>query len=159
MNPELLERLMIDRAFGQLSPDVVALLSEHLGENPEVKKLADELDETVMLAATATKRPMAWATLPTPIPSLFWRERTRQMLAMAASFAVGAGIVLFGMRTLSARPEGAVGSGASRTPQVEFTHAAHSAEVEHAAHALPFWSNQRFYLLAAEAKQPEKNPR
>ena len=78
MNPELLERLLIDRALGQLSPDVVALLSEHLGKNPQIAKLADELDETVMLATNATKRPMASATWPTPIPGPFWRERARQ---------------------------------------------------------------------------------
>jgi anti-sigma factor RsiW len=159
MNPELLERLLIDRAFGQLSSDVVALLSEHISKNPEIAKLADELDEIITLAATATKRSMPRPTLPTPIRGLFWRERAGQMLRMAASFAAGAGIVLFGMRTSSSRPESAAVSDTARTAQVEVTHVARSAEVEHAIHALPFWSNQRFYLLAAGAKQPEKNSR
>jgi anti-sigma factor RsiW len=159
MNRELLERLLIDRVFGQLSPDVVALLSEHISKNPEIAKLADELDETITLAAIATKRPMPRPTLPAPIPGLFWRQRAGQMLRMAASFAVGAGVVLLGMRTSSSRREGAVLSGAARTAQVHVTHVARSAEVEHAIQALPFWSNQRFYLLAAGAKQPEKNSR
>jgi hypothetical protein len=161
MNSDLLERLLVDRAFGQLSPDVMALLSEHLGANQEAAKLADELAETVEVAAAAIKRPHAIETLPTPIPALFRREQARRVLAIAASFVAGAGVVLFGMRATRSQNDGAPRSDGSRTLQVAMEQTPLPMEVERAAQGLPFWSNQRIYLVAAAAKQskPEKNLR
>lgn len=160
MNTELLERLLVDRAFGQLSPDVAALLSEHLATHPDDEKLAGELAEVVTLAAAALKRPITVAALPTPIPALLWRQRAHHWLAMAASFALGASATLFGIRaTPLQRPANVAHEGSQQQPGVE--PAAHARQVDRAVQALPFWSNQRIYVLAASARQatPERNIR
>ena len=160
MNTELLERLLVDRAFGQLSPDVAALLSEHLATHPEEEKLAGELAEIVALAGAALKRPIRIAAVPTPIPALLWRQRAHYWLAMAASFALGVSAMLLGLRaTPSQRPGNVAHQGLLQEPAVEQMR--HAPEVDRAVQALPFWSNRRIYVLAASARQatPGRNIR
>lgn len=160
MNTEILERLLVDRAFGQLSPDVAALLSDHLATHPDDEKLAGELAETVALAGAALKRPIVMAALATPVPALLRRQRAHNWLAMAASFAFGASAALLGMRATHLQPSTNIAhEGLPPQPAVE--ERGHGRQVDRAVQALPFWSNQRIYVLAASARQatPGRNIR
>jgi len=53
MNPETLESLLLDRALGELSPPVTALLDEHLARDPAAARQAAGLAETLQLAHRA----------------------------------------------------------------------------------------------------------
>ena len=50
MNNEVLERLLIDRAAGELPPDVEELLEAHLEQDPMARNEAAEIGETLRLA-------------------------------------------------------------------------------------------------------------
>ena len=50
MNPDTLERLVIDRAMGELSPDVAALLEAHMKLHPQVADEVRQIEETLVLA-------------------------------------------------------------------------------------------------------------
>jgi len=88
MNPETLERLLIDRACGALSDDVNELLDDHLAGRPE---LAAEIDETVALARRALQ-PARAVQLPPPRyargASQAWRVPV-WAVGMAACFVAG----------------------------------------------------------------------
>ncbi len=161
MKTEALENLLIDRALGQLAPEVEALLSEHLATHPAAAQSAAELGEIVALATTALRRETPKLELPprTIIPQPRGPEMKRvvakRFLAMAASFAVGAGAAVFAMRETSAsrtvpvvqeRPAAPI---IARTPR-------YSPEIERALKKLPFWSKERAYLIAAAAEQTNR---
>jgi anti-sigma factor RsiW len=55
MRPELLEPLLLDRALGELPPEVAALLDEHLARDPNSARQAAELDKTLMFARAVTR--------------------------------------------------------------------------------------------------------
>lgn len=55
MKPEMLESLLLDRTLGELSPEVCALLDEHLARDPEAARRAAPFAETVILARAATR--------------------------------------------------------------------------------------------------------
>lgn len=98
MKPELLEPLLLDRALGELSPEVAALLDEHLARDPEAARLADEFDHTLVAARAATRLD----TEPPPPPALDHARlqrmaqaaraaaRRRQWFQLAACLALGA---------------------------------------------------------------------
>jgi hypothetical protein len=149
MNRESLERLLIDRALGQLSPDVDELLTEQLAVNPDAGRTAEELTAVVALATAVIKRPPATGILPLPLSTLVRAERVTRIFAMAASFAVGAGFAAWVTR---ATTEPALQNVVSQTsPQLRAP--ARPPTVEHAIRTLPFWSNERIYVLASAAKQ------
>ena len=60
MNHETLERLFIDCASGELSPDVAALLDAYVRHEPELAGEAEQIRETLSLAK------LALAESPTP---------------------------------------------------------------------------------------------
>ena len=109
MNPETLETLLIDRALGRHSPEVEALLAEHLATNPKAAEAAVELNDVIALAAVALRRPGAKVEPPPRLEGLFWLHRANRVFALAASFVAGAGIALLVMRDLGPHSE---------TPQV-----------------------------------------
>ena len=149
MNQEILENLLIDRALGQLSPDVAALLDDYLAHNPAAAELATTLDDTVALASNILKplpHPIKPATdfkvvrFPTPV---------RLTLAMAASFAVGIGITFLAVQGL--RPVSPTDSQPRIAEQPATKPSPTPSEYAHAspeARSLPFWSRERAYLLA-----------
>jgi anti-sigma factor RsiW len=98
MNDEILERLLMDRCLGELSPDASALLDDWLGREPAAKAKAAELVDTLQLARHALRHDPAPAVLrprfraPAWIPSL---------AAMAACFAVGVGLTWLLLRPLA----------------------------------------------------------
>jgi anti-sigma factor RsiW len=148
MKPDILERLMMDNALGRLDPDVEVLLADHLANDPAAATQARELQETVQLATEVLKHPAPVIEMPTQINQLVWRHRTERLLAIAASFVVGVGLTAALIRG---------------TPHQENVAVAHPptiakiqpAFVKNQIDSLPFWSNQRIYLLASAANSKE----
>ncbi len=155
MNSEALENLLIDRALGQLAPEVEALLAEHLAASPGAAQAAAELGEVVALATAALHRTKPKLELPPRIVALPRWPRAKRVLAMAASFAVGAGVAFLAMRGTSTRPEIPV---ARNTPAAPVLAQApkHSPEVERALRKLPFWSKERAVLIAGSANETNR---
>ena len=58
MKPEHLESLLADRALDELSPEVAALLDEHLEHNPDAARQAAMFDSTLRLARAAVAMPL-----------------------------------------------------------------------------------------------------
>ncbi len=56
MKPETLEVLLLDRAMGELPPEVVELLETHLTHNPEAARRAEGLASAIQLARQAVAR-------------------------------------------------------------------------------------------------------
>jgi anti-sigma factor RsiW len=65
MNPEALERLVIDRASGELPPDTAALLEDYLQTVPPAAEAAARIEQTLLLAKQALASPREM-TLPAP---------------------------------------------------------------------------------------------
>jgi anti-sigma factor RsiW len=65
MNPEALDRLLIDRAVGELPPDTSALLEAYLQTDPDASKQAVQLEKTMRLAKKALT-PSPEPALPVP---------------------------------------------------------------------------------------------
>ena len=90
----------------------------------------------------------------TIIPQPRWLER-KGVLAMAASFAVGAGMAFFAMRETSVPRENPAAPQSEPAPAIAQT-PRHSPETERALKKLPFWSKERAYLIAAAAEQTNR---
>jgi hypothetical protein len=95
MKTENLEALLLDRAFGQLGPEVAELLDEYLMQNPTVGVQAAVLRGTVEIARVAVALPPSTINQ-TPLRdfaavqrSLEWRGLSRETLKIAACVAVG----------------------------------------------------------------------
>jgi hypothetical protein len=98
MNRELLARLAIDRAVGEMSLDMKQLFSEYLRTDSHAAGVVRSMEETLSLAKHVTKggRP---SFLPTfPVSTLqrteIWWRRARRLAgvgAMAACLAIGLG--------------------------------------------------------------------
>ncbi|HXI83491.1 MAG TPA: hypothetical protein VNL17_05305 [Verrucomicrobiae bacterium] len=144
MKPDILERLLMDRALGRLDPDAEVLLADYLANDPAAATQARELQETVRLATEVMRRPAPVVEMPTQIHQLVWRHRTERVLALAASFIIGVGLTALLIHTTSL-PE-----------KVAVVHPPTIAKIQPALvkskiESLPFWSNQRIYLLASAA--------
>lgn len=91
MNHEVLERLLIDRASGELSPDVEELLEAQLERDPKARDEASEIGETLRLARLALDgQPAILFPVPRPswpVPSWAW--------GMAACFVCGLSLGIF----------------------------------------------------------------
>jgi hypothetical protein len=96
MKTEHLEALLLDRALGQLAPEVADLLDDHLARSPVAANRAETFASTLQLARVATTLPvdatthlapeaawrrMAWASR--------WEVARRETVKMAACLAVG----------------------------------------------------------------------
>jgi anti-sigma factor RsiW len=98
MNPEILERLVIDRALGELPPDAATLLDAYLEGNAEMADTAREIEATMQLAKQALKetRPVKLPIMQ-PVPKLVvlpggresWQQPVYRAYGMAACFAGG----------------------------------------------------------------------
>lgn len=150
MKPDILERLMMDNALGRLDPDTEVLLADYLADDPAAATQARELQETVQLATEVLHRPTPAIETPNQIHQLVWRHRTERLLALAASFVIGVGLTAALIRG---------------TPHQENVAVAHPptiakiqpALVKNQIESLPFWSNQRIYLLASAAANSKEN--
>ena len=157
MKSDVLERLLMDSVLGRLEPDVEALLADYLANDPAAAAQAQKLQEMVHLAAKAVRRPAPEIKLPSPIHRLVWWHRAEQALALAASFAVGVGITALVIRTNFRRDNGVVARAPPNPPVLRLLTPASAcfrqALVQSRVESLPFWSNQRVYLLASAVGQ------
>jgi anti-sigma factor RsiW len=100
MKSDVLERLLIDRAAGELSPDVEELLEAHLQQEPAARTEAAEIEETLRLARLALAGQKVVA-LPGSQPS--WRVPSWAW-AMAACLVCGLLLDIFAVRGRSTLP-------------------------------------------------------
>ena len=64
MKPDILERLLMDRALGSLNPDAEVLLADYLANDPSAATQARELQETVQLATEVMRHPAPVVEMP-----------------------------------------------------------------------------------------------
>ena len=149
MKPDILERLMMDRALGRLDPDAEVLLADYLANDPAAATQARELQEIVRLATKVLQHPAPVVEMPTQINQLVWRHRTERLLALAASFVIGVGLTALLIH------------GTSSTRKMSLLRIRQQLQksnrplVKNQIESLPFWSNQRIYLLASAANSKE----
>lgn len=107
MNPEVMERLLIDRGMGELSDDVNALLRAYVDARPREARRAEEIDETILLARRALRTTVAErSATPPPFAGAYRSYRRRatrwawtRRLATAAMIALA-----FWLGSLGTRP-------------------------------------------------------
>ena len=155
MNCETLENLLIDRALGSLSPEVEILLAEYLATNAEAAKVAGELSEVVAMATVAIRRTGPQLDLPPRVISLPRWLGARRVLALAASFVVGAGVAFLAMRGTDTRREIPIAHETAAAPVVAQT-TQRPPEIERALRTLPFWSKERALLIAGSASESNR---
>ena len=118
---------MIDRAVGELPPDVAELLGAYLLQNPAARKEAAQIGETLRLARLALAgQPEVRLPAPKPswhVPNWAWR--------MAACFVCGLSIGIFAMH------------GRNEPPRVTAAVPAHETAVATTADETGFWSARR----------------
>jgi anti-sigma factor RsiW len=148
MKPDILERLLMDRALKRLDPDTEVLLADYLAKDAAASAQARELQETVRLATEVMRRPAPIVEMPNQIHRLVWRHRAEQVLALAASFVIGVGLTALVIHANPRRENVA----AVNPPPIARTQ---PALVKTKIESLPFWSNQRIYLLASAANSKE----
>lgn len=158
MKPESLETLLLDRALGQLAPEVDDLLATHLAHDAVAARLATTLTATVSLARKAA------APLTTPQPRAersadaqwrrvrrAWRWRTmgRDGLKLAAGLALGLAVAWLVRPALPPR---------AATPEAAPMRTVATAELRSASRAAPaFWSEARFVAQAQRASAHATN--
>jgi anti-sigma factor RsiW len=86
MNQEILERLIIDKFSGELTPDAMALLEDWLKHAPGAKKEAARLEQTLKLAQSAFREPGRSTAKPLRFRAPAWALR---FAGMAACFIAG----------------------------------------------------------------------
>jgi anti-sigma factor RsiW len=148
MKPDVIERLLMDRALGRLDPDVDALLADYLANDASAASQARELQDVVHLAGEAVSQPVLAVEPPNQIHRLVWRHRAEQTLALAASFVIGVGITALAFRANLRHEDNSV-SLAPSIQNVSMPSPRRDALVKSKIESLPFWSNQRLYLLAS----------
>ncbi|HVM59930.1 MAG TPA: hypothetical protein VMV72_03605 [Verrucomicrobiae bacterium] len=151
MKPDVVERLLMDRALGRLDPDVDALLSDYLAHDAPASAQAREMEAVVHIASKAMRQPVLAVVPPNQIRRIVWRHRAEQGLALAASFVIGVGITALALRLSPSRERNVISTARSiEDTSVPMRHL--DAVVKKQAESLPFWSNQRLYLLASAAE-------
>ena len=156
MDAEVLERLLMDRALGALTPDVESLLGAYLASDPATAARGSEFET----AATAARRVLGSALpakLP-PFPAVGLQKieqsrrrliRLRNVAGIAAALVFGVGLVAALFRTGSTAPH--VGTSVAQRPPASAFVTAITA-VPHDASPDGFWSGQRLYEQARVAK-------
>jgi anti-sigma factor RsiW len=148
MKPDVIERLLMDRALGRLDPDVDALLAHYLADDASAATRAQELQDVVRLATEAVRQPVLAVAPPSQIHRIVWRHCAERALALAASFVIGVGITALALRANLRHGDSAV----SLAPSIQNASTPsprRGALVRNKIESLPFWSNQRLCLLAS----------
>ena len=148
MKSDVIERLLMDRALGRLDPDVDALLADYLANDASAATQAQDLQDVVHLASEAVRQPVLAIAPPNQIHRIVWRHRAERALALAASFVIGVGITALALHA-NLRHEDNTVSVAPSIPNASTPSPRREAIVKSRIESLPFWSNQRLYLLAS----------
>jgi anti-sigma factor RsiW len=98
MKPDTLEKLLLDRALGELSPEAEELLAAWCAEHPADAVAADALAATVALAREATADHAPAPALPRPTwHRAAWRPLPAEILRLAACLALGLSLGWFAL--------------------------------------------------------------
>ena len=118
MKPENLETLLLERALGQLAPEVADLLATHLASDPAAAQRAAAFAATVALARAAVAAPPADAAAWRRVRRAGrWRAARVEAMKLAAGVAVGFGLALaWHVRGPAPAPERATNA---RAPAIE----------------------------------------
>ena len=150
IEPDIIERLLTDRALGETHADVDALLDAYLAEDPRAAAAHRSIDGAVALAGAvladdvAINPPLLDAAR---INTALQRRRARRYLlnaaALAAVLLIGVAIGSFNRSNPSARPA--------------FTTA--GPQPDERSKPSHFWSAQRIIALAAQrTDRPKRTP-
>ena len=165
MKTELLESLLCDRALGELSPEVAALLDAYLGLDPDAARRAAELTDTLQLARAVMAAPAESPRRPLDIARLRHAERAQQpstrrwqIFRLAACLALG---LALGWLARTPQPRAKI----ARTPAAASSSTAQAPVAQPPADSpARLWSLARLaaeHAAAAPASVPrhEKHPR
>jgi len=97
LDSETLERILLDRSVGELSPDVEALLFAFLADNPQMAQMAKQADQTANMAHRALRLDHADKVADLPPPAFLHKRSTRKrrrLLPALQTLAVAAVIVM-----------------------------------------------------------------
>jgi hypothetical protein len=147
MNTETLERLLIDRASGELPPDTAALLDAYLKSTSQAAGIAAVTDETLLLA----KQALAPSSEPVLPPPSFDRplrilEHENKPDWRLAQWACGMAACFIGGLVLGSFLMRAPTPPALRTPVVANQTVAQAAPAQNG-----FWSISRLHEAASSA--------
>jgi hypothetical protein len=146
MSPKLLESLLTDRALGEHSIEVEALLDAYLRDHPEAQSLSDQIMQTVEVAKQVLNDNTEIRLHEFPLDYMRRVEkrachsrRLRKGAALAASLLLGIGLGMLS-QFRAANPIASQGSVAAyqEVPQPYVSSAAKGSRVG-------FWSSRRFY--------------
>ena len=157
IDPEILERLLIDHALGELSPDAEALLADYLAREPKASEEAEEIARAVDVARCALT-PSEDAK-PYSLPPLLlyarwrilWRAGARAA-ALAACLLIGVGVGLWfsqSKQVIETQVEVARASAAQQSAREDGdgTEEANRSEI---------WSARRFYEAASRPARTKR---
>jgi len=96
------------------------------------------------------RSPAPTVEVPNQIHRLAWRHRAEQVLALAASFVIGVGLTAL---VIHANPRRGNVAAVNPPTIAKIQPALVKGKIE----SLPFWSNQRIYLLASAAANSKEN--
>jgi anti-sigma factor RsiW len=153
MKRETMERLLIDRALGQLPPDVEELVQTRIDSDPATAAWAGELKETVRLASQVMRTRVPVVVDRMPITAMRRREVRKRVFAMAASFLLGAAFAIGSWRLFAPARQPATAIVLPDQPVITRAQMPSSPAVENAVRKLPFWSYARIATVASAARQ------
>ena len=149
---EILERLLIDRALRELSPDAQALLEDYLAREPEASEEAEEIARTVDAARCALAR--SEEVNSHSLPPLLLGKRGGILWRVGARAAVLAACLLIGV---------GVGLWFSQSKQVIETQveiawvgAEEESDGTEEANRSEIWSARRFYEAASRPARTKR---
>lgn len=128
MNDETLDALLIDRALGELAPEVDALLAAYLAHEPDHAARAQRLAGTIELARVAAAADATAPRRPTKLPK--WRApraavgafRRVELIRLAACLALGVAAGWMADAQWSARKQPAARPIAAAAPGLKGAH-------------------------------------
>jgi anti-sigma factor RsiW len=156
MKAETLETLLLDRALGELPPEVAELLDEHLAQNAAAAQQAETLAATLRLTRQAVAGPLEaprrlppWEKLRRAQQRQRWRVRAWEATRLAACVALGLTLGWLGHAPRSAQ-----------TPMLAQTPVVAAPEVTTAPAETPvrFWSMARLSEAQRARLAPTAEP-
>ena len=143
LNPETLERLLIDRSLGAIAPDVSELIGVYLKHDAGAAGMARELDQTAVLARQSLSVRGSGSLPSFPAARLKQARRLARGWSIAGRVAmIAAGIVL-GLAAGSLRYGSPTGLGQDGQTAVSADRP--TAPVQSVADTEGFWSARRLY--------------
>ena len=152
IDPEILERLLIDRALGELSPDAEALLEDYLAREPEASEEAEEIARAVDAArcALTPSEEVDSHSLPPLLlgkrGGILWRVGARAA-ALAACLLIGVGVGLWFSQSKQV---------IETQVEIAWVGAEEESDGTEGANRSEIWSARRFYEAASRPARTKR---